>query len=147
MKRFILILVSFVLLCSLVGCGDTAEPPKELTETATFEDFTLTLGEAERFTDNNGNEMLRVHAVYTNNGQDPYYAASCFAVRAFQNDVELDRYFSVDGEEDNMAKEIRNGQSIDVLYFFALGDNSEVEVLIGEPTADMKSIGRRVYSW
>lgn len=147
MKRIVLFLISFVLLGSLVGCGDTAQPQKELTETAAFEDFILTLGEAERFTDNNGNEMLRVHAVYTNNSQDPYYAASCFAVRAFQNDVELDRYYSVDGEEDNMATEIRNGKSIDVLYFFALGDTSEVEVLVGEPTADMKSIGRRIYTW
>ena len=44
MKRFVLLLVSFVLLGSLAGCGDTPEPPKELTETATFEDVTLTLG-------------------------------------------------------------------------------------------------------
>ncbi len=147
MKRFVLLLVFFVLLGGLAGCGDTTQSQKELTETAAFEDFTLTLGEAERFTDNEGNEMLRVHAVYTNNSQDPYYAACCFAVRAFQNDVELEQRFSVNGEEDNMATEIRNGKSIDVLYFFALEDSSEVEVLIGEPTADMKSIGRRIYTW
>lgn len=143
MKRFVLILISVMLMCGLVGCGETQG---ELTETASFQDFTLTLGEAERFTDNNGAEMLRVHAVFTNNSQDPYYAYSCFAVRAFQNDVELDEYDTANGEEDNKAREIKNGQSVDVLYFFALTDNSEVEVLVGEPTADMKSIGRKIYS-
>ena len=89
--------------------------------------------------------MVRVNATYTNNSQDPYYAASCFAVRAFQNDKELDEYTNVNGEEDNLEKKIKNGETIEVSYCFALTDDSEVEILIGTPTADMETIGKQVY--
>lgn len=154
MKRFVLILITLVLACVSVGCGEivmelakevTPSEDVELTETATYQDFNLTLGEGEQITGNDGEKILKVHAVFTNNGQDPYYAYSCFAVRAFQNDIALDEYYSVTDEKDNKDTEIRNGKSIEVLYYFALTDDSEVEVLIGEPTAAMKSIGRKDY--
>ena len=144
MKKMITVLCTLILAVSLVGCAEEA-PPKEITNTAEYEDFVLVLGEAEKFTDDTGMNMVRVNATYTNNSQDPYYAASCFAVRAFQNDKELDEYTNVNGEEDNLAREIKNGETIEVSYCFALTDDSEVEILIGTPTADMETIGKQVY--
>ena len=144
MKKIMIALCMIVLTLSLVGCAEEA-PSKELTNTAVYEDFTLVLGDAEKFTDDTGMNMVRVYATYTNNSQDPYYAASCFAVRAFQNDKELDEYTNVNGEEDNLAREIRKGETIEVSYCFALDDDSEVEILIGTPTADMETIGRQIY--
>ncbi len=144
MKKIIITLCALILTLSLVGCTEET-PPKELTNTAEYEDFVLVLGDAEKFTDDTGMNMVRVSATYTNNSQDPYYAASCFAVRAFQNDKELDEYTNVNGEEDNLAREIKNGETIEVSYCFALADDSEIEILIGTPTADMDTIGRQVY--
>lgn len=143
MKKIITFLFMLTFVFSLVGCAE--ETPKELTNTAVFEDFVLVLGNAEKITDDTGVNMVRVKATYTNNSQDPYYAASCFAVRAFQNDKELDEYTNVNGEEDNLAREIKNGETIEVFYHFALADDSQVEILIGTPTADEETIGRQVY--
>lgn len=144
MKKILGAMCIILLALSFTGCAEEVEP-KELTNTAEYEDFVLTLGEAEQFIDDTGMEMIRVKATYTNNSQDPYYAASCFAVRAFQNDKELDEYTNVNGEEDNLAREVKNGETVEVFYHFALEDDSEVEILIGTPTADMETIGKQIY--
>jgi hypothetical protein len=110
-----------------------------------YEDFTLVLGDAEKFVDETGREMVRVHATYTNDSSDPYYALSCFVVRAFQNGKELTEYTDINGDEAALIREIKNGQSLDVAYIYALEGNFEVEVLVDTPTADEETIGRRVY--
>jgi hypothetical protein len=130
---------------ALVLAGCAGETPKEVTNTAVYEDFTLVLGDAEKFTDAAGQEMLRVYATYTNSSSDPYYSYSCFAVRAFQNDVELADNSDINGSEAALISEVKNGQSIEVTYVYALKDESEVEVLVGTPTADEETIGRQVY--
>jgi len=144
MKRIVLFLISIVLVLTFAGCGSEE---KELTNRAVYENYTLVIGEAVRFTDENGTKMLKVHAVYTNSGKESQYAASSFAVRAFQNDKELEQFYNVGNEDDNITKEVQNGASVNVIYYFALSDSSEVEILVGEPTAEMKSIGRRIYTW
>ena len=70
MKKMITVLCTLILAVSLVGCAEEA-PPKEITNTAEYEDFVLVLGEAEKFTDDTGRNMVRVNATYTNNSQDP----------------------------------------------------------------------------
>ena len=47
--------------------------------------------------------------------------------------------------EASLIKEIKNGETIHVSYVFKLKDDSKVEVLIGEPTADQITIGRKEY--
>ena len=44
-----------------------------------------------------------------------------------------------------MIQEVKDGQSISVTYVFVLDDDSPVEVLIGEPTADQTTIGKKLY--
>lgn len=144
MKKIVLFLISFVLVLSLAGCGT---PQKELTETAEYEDFTLVLGEAERFTDDTGRNLVRINATYTNASQDPYYVLSCFAVRAFQNDKQIEDVSNINDGEAALIREIKNGETIEVSYVFELEDESAVEVLVGEPTADQTTIGRKLYEW
>ena len=73
------------------------------------------------------------------------YAYCSFAVRAFQNDVQIDEISDINGDEASLIKEIKNGESISVAYVFKMEDDSQVEVLIGEPTADQTTIGRQEY--
>lgn len=139
------IFILAVLFC-LSACGSTEETPKELTNTAVFEDFTLVLNNAILETAENGAQVLRVNATYTNNSNEPYYAFQCFAVRAFQHDKQITDVSNINLGEAALIQEIKNGQSIDVSYVFELVDLSEVEILIGEPTADQTTIGKASYT-
>ena len=84
-------------------------------------------------------------ATYTNKGSEPLYAYCSFAVRAFQNDVQIDEVSDINGDEASLIKEIKNGETIDVTYVFKMTDESKVEVLVGEPTADQTTIGTKEY--
>lgn len=44
-----------------------------------------------------------------------------------------------------MIQEVKDGQCVSVNYVFILDDDSEVEILIGEPTADQTTIGQKTY--
>lgn len=72
-------------------------------------------------------------------------APPCFVVRAFQNDTELTDCTDINGDESSLIVEVKNGASVEVSYVFELADESEVEVLIGTPTADQDTIGRAIY--
>lgn len=145
MKKIVLFIISIVLVVSLTACGVSAPTEKELTNTAVYEDFTLELVTAERFTDDTGRNLIRVHATYTNASEDPCYALSCFAVRAFQNDKEIADVSDINEGEAALIREIKKGESLSVTYVFELVDESAVEVLIGEPTADQVTIGKAIY--
>lgn len=142
MKKMLSIMLAGVLMLAVSGCSET---PKELTNIGVFEDYQLELTGAEKFTNDEGQSMVRVKGVYTNNAADPEYGLACFAVRAFQNDTELTDYTDINGDESSLITEVKNGASVDVSYVFKLTDESEVEVLIGTPTADQDTIGKAVY--
>ena len=141
MKKFLALVGALVMVLVLVSCDSAPE----LTNVGTFEDFTLELGSAEITTSYDGRQALRVHAVYTNASEGPYYALSCFTVRAFQHDKELEDCSDINGDEAALIREVKNGDSLEVAYVFILEDESPVEVLIGEPTADQDTIGRANY--
>lgn len=143
MKKSIVVLLLVALCLCLVACSETK---KEITNLAEYEGCVLELGEAETFVNDEGKTMLRVSAAYTNNNKDPLYALCSFAVRAFQNDVEINDCSDINGEEEALIREIKNGQSLQVYFVFELTDESGVEVLIGTPTADMETIGRAFYT-
>lgn len=127
---------------ALTACGSVAQ---EVTNVASYEDWQLELKDAEVFTDSEGNRRVRINAVYTNNSEEPLYALCSFAVRAFQNDVELDDYSDINGDEAELICEVKNGKSINVSYVFDYPEDTEVEVLVGSPTADMVTLGKQVY--
>ncbi len=141
-KSFIVVVLS-ALMILLSACGNT--PQKELTNVAEYEDCVLTLGEATTEIGESGEKVVKVEAVYTNNGSEPLYAYCSFAVRAFQHDTEIEEISDINGNEANLIKEVKAGKSITVVYVFKLVDDSEVEVLVGEPTADQTTIGKQVY--
>lgn len=142
MRKIILAVLSALLLVYLAGCGTT---PKELTNTGEYEDCILELLDATKIVTEDGKNAVRVTATYTNNGTDPLYAYCSFAVRGFQNDIEMNDLSDINGNEESLIREIKNGQSLSVAFVFEMTDDSEVEVLIGTPTADMETIGRAVY--
>lgn len=142
MKKILSILCAAMMVLSMTGCGTEQT---ELTNTAVYEDWQLELTGAEKFTTDEGQQCVRVTGVYTNNSADPEYGLACFAVRAFQSDKELTDCTDINGDESSLTVEVKNGTSIDVAYVFELTDESEVEVLIGTPTADQDTIGKAIY--
>ena len=145
MKKLFTILMSLFLVLSLAACSSGNEEA-ELTNIGTFEKYTLELNDAEFTTNESGENVIKVDATYMNDDSEPQYALSSFAVRAFQNDVELTDISNINGDEVSLIQEVKNGASIGVTYVFVLDDDSEVEVLIGEPTADQTTVGQQTYT-
>lgn len=168
MKRKLSILCALTVILTLTACGgktievpstdaqpetqtsqtteaETSQTTETVTNVAVYDNRQLELTGAEKFTDDEGKSMVRVKGTYTNNSAEPIYALSGFAVRAFQNGIELTDYSDINAEESNLIREVKNGASIDVSYVFELTDESEVEVLIGTPTADQETIGKAIY--
>lgn len=155
MRLNILCLVLAIVMC-LSGCvveiapsDDTnsqTTPQAELNNIATYDNMQLELKDATAYTTDDGKTMLKVHAVYTNNSAEPLYALCSFAVKAFQNDIAITDSSDINGDEASLIKEVKNGKSVEVDYVFELTGDSDVEVLICEPTAEQKTIGRHIYS-
>lgn len=144
MKKILSLLLTLMMVFSITACSSN-EVQKELTNKAEYENSILELGEATIDTAENGDKVVKVEATYTNNDAEPLYALSAFAVRAFQNDKEIIDASDINGDEASLIEEVKNGQSTRVTYVFVLDDDSPVEVLIGEPTADQTTIGKMVY--
>ena len=139
-KRFIVV-AAVALTVIMSACGASA--PKELTNVAEYEDCVLSLEQASTDTLESGEKVVKV--VATNNGSEPLYAYCSFAVRAFQHDKQIEEISNINGDESSLIQEIKNGSSISVTYVFKLVDESEVEVLVGEPTADQTTIAKQTY--
>lgn len=144
MKKVFTLLLSIMMVLTITACGSN-ETEKQLTNKAEYENSVLELGEATIATTDNGDTVVKVKATYTNNDAEPLYALSAFAVRAFQNDKEIADASDINGDEASLIQEVKDGQSISVTYVFVLDDDSPVEVLIGEPTADQTTIGKKLY--
>lgn len=140
------IVATMLLIVSLSGCGTESQESPELTNTGVYDGYTLTLESATPETDDTGKQLIRVNATYKNDNSNPAYAYSCFSVRAFQNGQELTEISDINGSESELIKEIQTGESLDVSYLYELSDNSDVEILIGEPTADETTIGKLTQS-
>lgn len=144
MKKLITLLLAMVMIFTVTACGST-ETQKQLTNTAEYDNSILELEEANVVTTDNGDKVVKVEATYTNKNAEPLYALSAFAVRAFQNDKELTDISDINGDEASLIQEVKDGQCVSVNYAFILDDDSEVEILIGEPTADQTTIGQKTY--
>lgn len=144
MKKLIILLLAMVMIFTVTACGST-ETQKQLTNTAEYDNSILELEEANIVTTDNGDKVVKVEATYTNKNAEPLYALSAFAVRAFQNDKELRDISDINGDEASLIQEVKDGQCVSVNYAFILDDDSEVEILIGEPTADQTTIGQKTY--
>lgn len=140
------IVATMLLIVSLSGCGTESQESPELTNTGVYDGYTLTLESVTPETDDSGKQLIRVNATYKNDNSNPAYAYSCFSVRAFQNGQELTEISDINGSESELIKEIQTGESLDVSYLYELSDNSDVEILIGEPTADETTIGKLTQS-
>ena len=144
MKKLVILFLAMAMIFSVTACGST-ETQKQLTNTAEYDNSVLELGEANIVTTDNGDKVVKVEATYTNKNAEQLYALSAFAVRAFQNDKELADASDINGDEASLIQEVKDGQSLSVTYVFVLDDDSPVEVLIGEPTADQTTIGQKTY--
>lgn len=142
MKKILTILCLLVLIPTLAGCGSSEA---ELTNLATYEDYTLQLDFAEFVANAEGNNYIKVNATYTNNSSEPQYALSCFAVKAFQNNVEITDVSDINGDQNSLIQEVKDGASLSVTYLFELTDESDIEVLVGEPTAEQKTIAKETF--
>ena len=144
MKKIVLIMMTCAMLL-LAGC-DTTEPVQEKTigTVAEYEDYKAELLEAEFYTDD-GKEMMKVNVTYTNDGVNGMYMLESFAVKAFQNDIELTDCTDIN-DDSKLITEVKDGQSITGAYIFELADTSTVEVRICTPTADEEILALKEYS-
>lgn len=144
MKKLVILSLVMTMIFIVTACGNT-ETQKQLTNIAEYSNSILELEEANIITMDNGDKVIKVEAIYTNKNAEPLYALSAFAIRAFQNDKELIDVSDINGDESSLIQEVKDSQSISVEYAFILDDDSEVEILIGEPTADQLTIGKKTY--
>ena len=144
MKKLVTLSLVIAMLFTVTACGNT-ETQKQLTNTAEYDNSVLELEEANIITMDNGDKVVKVEATYTNKNAEPLYVLSAFAVRAFQNDKELTDVSDINGDEESLILEVKDGQCVSVNYAFILDDDSEVEIRIGEPTSDQTTIGQKIY--
>lgn len=143
MKKTLSILLTVALIvCAFSACG---APEKELTQTAEFDDCIMEILDATKVTDETGANYAQVTAKYTNNSETPLYAYCSFKVTAFQNNQALEDCSDVNGEQSDLIKEIKSGESLNVTYLFKLTDESKFDVFVCSPTADEQQLAKAVF--
>ena len=143
MKKLLsLVLVGLVIVLTFAGCS---APEKELTQTAEFDDCIMEILDATKVTDDTGANYAQVKTKYTNNSETPLYAYCSFKVTAFQNNQALEDCSDVNGEQSDLIKEIKGGESLNVTYLFKLTDESKIEVFVCSPTADEQQLAKAVF--
>ena len=142
MKHLILSLICGILI--LTGCSAGAEPPKEITDTAVYEQTEAVIEEAVTDTENG---TIRIYFTFKNNGSVGMYMYESFAVRAFQDDVQLTEVTDIndDPESASVLTEVKDGESIRCSYVFQLNSASSVEVRICTPTADEELLAQKIF--
>jgi ABC-type glycerol-3-phosphate transport system substrate-binding protein len=161
MKRLrVLILPLTLAVMLLVGCGQqptassekaTQKSEKTATDTAKYEDTSVQILNGDVFQTDDGSKAIRVHLKYTNNSSDGMYLSESFAIKAFQNDKELEDITDVNetadvGDSAQNIKEVKDGASVNGSYVFKLSDDSEVEVRVCTPTADEDVLAKKVFT-
>ena len=164
-KKILLLTAALAMVFSLAACSsdtttdDTAsddasavteaeETEEEgLGSTAEYDGCTLELTGASIETDDEtGADVLKITATFTNDNSDPIYALSAFAVKAFQNDVEITDASDINGDDASLLTEVKEGASVDVSYTFELTDASAaVEFYVCSPTADQIELAELIY--
>ncbi len=169
MKKAVAMLFAVLILAFFAGCAanapaETQTPssvPAEATEEpvetqapteaalssiALYDDMSLELCSCSIAEGEDGREYLVVEAVYRNDQEEPFYALCSFAVKAFQDNVELEDGSDINGADADLIKEVRNGAEIAVTYRFVLNGRSDVQVLICEPTANETILAGQVFT-
>lgn len=152
MKRIISAIIAVAMMLTLVACGseETTQSQKEITDTAIYEDTEADILTADFYDLEDGTPVVRVHFKYTNNQSDGLYMYECFAVRAFQNDTQLDDITDVNeesniGDSAELIREVKDGASLESSYVFILTDDSDVEIRVCTPTADEDLLAQKIF--
>ena len=150
-----LILMTAALSLTACGTADTSQQSVAVSSAKVeadqesnigkYEDYTLTLNDGTVATSDDGSKVIKVNATFQNDSSEGNYAYSGFAVKAFQNDEEIEAVSDINGDEASLIQEVKNGQTVDVTFVFKLTDDSDVEVLINEPTANETTVGKKIY--
>lgn len=153
MKKVIAIIMTVFMMIGLAACGaaDNTEQQKEITDIAVYDDTQADILTAEFYDLEDGTPVVRVHFKFTNNQADGLYMYECFAVRAFQNDTQLDDITNVNedsetGDSAELIREVKNGASLEGSYVFKLADDSDVEICVCTPTADEDLLAQKTFT-
>ena len=147
-KKLISIGMMFLLMMGLVACGGTTQKPTnaELTNVANYEGTSLELLDATIAASEDGKTVIKVAANYKNDNAEALYSYCSFAVKTYQNGIELRDVSDINGNEAALIQEVKDGASLQVCYVFELSDTSDIEVNICTPTADANVIAKKVYA-
>jgi hypothetical protein len=135
--------------CAATDSSDTStvvENAEKITETAEYDDCIATILDAE-IVDDDGSPAMKVRFEYTNNGEEGTYFYGAFATKAFQDGIELDEIgLNYESEEcENLTVEIKDGAKLTCAMVFPLRSESDVEVIIGTPTADEETLAEKTF--
>lgn len=153
MKKIISIIMAVFMVIGLAACSavDNTEQQNEITDVAVYEDTQADILTADFYDLEDGTSVVRVHFKFTNNQSDGLYMYECFAVRAFQNDTQLDDITNVNedsetGDSAELIREVKDGASLEGSYVFKLSDDSDVEIRVCTPTADEELLAQKTFS-
>lgn len=147
-KKFLAVFLVLVLAMSMVACGSSADAPEATpsneaeTESeanagsGTLGDYAVSINDARFGTDDEGNKVIVISYDFTNNSDESASAMWSLVTKAFQNGIELESAYYVEGidyNDENEDKEIKPGATItDCQCAFTLDDDSDVEFEISE---------------
>lgn len=149
-KSAIAVLLMLLLALGLSACGsetttseDTGaettseeiqqpEDAAETTESVDTGNFQITIKDGQFGKDYEGNDAFIVGLNWTNNYKDAQMASVVLTIKAYQDGVEMDPVYFLDGEDipmDAADKSIQPGASQDIYYAFLLtGSTSDITV-------------------
>lgn len=163
-KKLLTVLLACALAISTMACISTANSNEEDTQStesttdvpkpegeseeigtiADYEGASLALGDSE-IVNRDGQDVIRIHATYTNSNSEACYAMSNFAMLAFQNNNEIQDASDINGDEEDITTSIKDGTSIDVVFAFVLSDQTDVTIQVCEPTAEQTVLAEKTY--
>ena len=133
---------------NIVETSDTdtqTEPIEERTNIANYNNTLLEITDVVFYSSEDGYDMVKITAIYTNNNSELMYALCSFGVKVIQDDLVLEDCSDINGSEESLTKEIRHGETVEVSYVFKLSSLSDIEVLISSPTAEEEILVNEVY--
>lgn len=128
-----------------LGTENKDSTEKDDTLTAEYDEQRLDIINTEQITTADYQDAIRINIRFTNNSAEELYAWECFAASAYQDGMQLEEITDVNENSDignsaNMIVPIKDGQSIEGSYVFALEDDSPVTLRIQTPTADAEAL-------
>lgn len=161
-RKFLTIFLVLILAMSMVACGGTESTPADNTSSetetesevnsgsGTLGNYAVAINDARFGTDGDGNKVIVISYDFTNNSDESASAMWSLVTKAFQNGIELESAYYVEGTDYNLEnedKDIKPGATItDCQCAFILDDDSDVEFEIEELVSFSDDVVKKTFT-